>query len=524
MQQAGPRYERGGGSGSASGSRSGGVGASGGLQPSMFRRSQSQVPERVRDYHLGLNSAPRQQRIDTGPWTVKGRTSRELLGRAWAKACHAVGIPGRKVDDPYLKAAIVETQKQGVGIKIPSGREIDGKYLDENVKEIEKWKKEWDECGVTIMCDSWTGPMRNSVINFLVYSGGTMYFLKSINASDKIQDHQYLLKEIRVVVMKVEPHNVVQLVTDNGSNYKKTCKILCHEFPNIAWQPCLAHTINLMLKDIGKCPEHDACIRSAQRICSWLYNSNSLHNMMREAIGGELVKWNVTRFGTNYTFLESMYKKKDQFMTWLVSPEFRRSRHFSSATGRYAYECMTSIEWWANMELVINDVEPLYMFLRFADSDKTPNLSEVTMEYQSMRQTYASKFSSDCPQFKRIMVVIDARMSTVMSGTYMPTACALNPYMQYSLGTSQTVMAVMRNGLEKMLNTNSAAIALHEFETFRTKQGEFSSDIATYHMELHSCNIIHLRTCICHQQTSRMRDHRERDMRTEECREYATWT
>ena len=33
----------------------------------------------------------------------------------------------------------------GVGIKIPSGREIDGKYLDENVKEIEKWKKEWDE-------------------------------------------------------------------------------------------------------------------------------------------------------------------------------------------------------------------------------------------------------------------------------------------------------------------------------------------------------------------------------------------
>jgi len=74
--------------------------------------------------------------------------------------------------------------------------------------------------------------------------------------------------------------------------------------------------------------------------------------------------------------------------------------------------------------------------------------------------------------------VIDARMSTVMSGTYMPTACALNPYVQYSLGTSQTVMAVMRNGLEKTLNTNSAAIALQEFETFRTKQGEFSSDIA----------------------------------------------
>ena len=109
MQQAGPRYE----SGEGSGVRGSGVAGSGGPLPSMFTRSQSHVPDRVRDYHLGLSSAPRQQRIDTGPWTVKGKTSRELLGRAWAKACHAVGIPGRKLDDPYFKAAIMETQKQG---------------------------------------------------------------------------------------------------------------------------------------------------------------------------------------------------------------------------------------------------------------------------------------------------------------------------------------------------------------------------------------------------------------------------
>ncbi|WVZ62464.1 hypothetical protein U9M48_012213 [Paspalum notatum var. saurae] len=168
----------------------------------MFTRSQSHVPERVRDYYFGLSSAPVQQWIDTGPWTVKGRTSRELIGRAWTKACHAIGIPGRKVDDPCFKAAIMETQKQGVGIKIPTGREIDGKYLDENVKEIEKeiekWKMEWDEC-------------------------------------DKVQDHQFLLKEIKAVVLKVGYKNVVQVVTDNGSNYKKACELLVEEYPHIAW-------------------------------------------------------------------------------------------------------------------------------------------------------------------------------------------------------------------------------------------------------------------------------------------------
>jgi len=102
-ERAGARYERGGGSGS---------GQAGPL-PRMLR-SQTQVPERVKDYHLDSNSGPRQQRIDTGPWTSKGRNAKQILGRAWAKACHAIGIPGRKVDDPYFRAAIIETQKQGM--------------------------------------------------------------------------------------------------------------------------------------------------------------------------------------------------------------------------------------------------------------------------------------------------------------------------------------------------------------------------------------------------------------------------
>jgi len=163
--------------------------------------------------------------------------------------------------------------------------------------------------------------------------------------------------------LKVGSENVVQIVTDNGSNYKKACNMLTEDFPHITWQPCLAHTINHMLKDIGKWPEHEATIGSAQCISSWLYNSNHLHSMMRDAIGGELVKWNATRFGTNYMFLESIMKKKDQFMSWLVSPQFRNSRHFRTQNGRYAFECMTNLDWWTNMVNVINDVEPLYIYL-----------------------------------------------------------------------------------------------------------------------------------------------------------------
>jgi hypothetical protein len=41
---------------------------------------------------------------------------------------------------------------------------------------------------------------------------------------------------------------------------------------------------------------------------------------MKAAIGGELVKWNAIRFGTNYMFLDSMYRKREKFIQWMTSP------------------------------------------------------------------------------------------------------------------------------------------------------------------------------------------------------------
>jgi len=262
------------------------------------------------------------------------------------------------------------------------------------------------------------------------------------------------MQEIEKIVRDVGRKNVVQIVKDNGSNFKKACQLLHEEYKHIVWQPCLAHTINLMLKNIGKWPEHEAMIKSAQRICSWMYNSNSLHAMMSKAIGGELVKWNATRFGTNYMFLESFVRKKDQFMAWMVSSEFRNSRHFKSAEGQYAFRCLTALDWWNAMQIVIDDVEPIYIFLRFANHDKTPTLGEVLMEYQNTRQTYASKFAHDQARFLKITNdVIARRLFSVMMGTYVQAACALHPYVNYVSGVADGVLGDMRKGMETMFDT-----------------------------------------------------------------------
>jgi hypothetical protein len=81
-----------------------------------------------------------------------------------------------------------------------------------------------------------------------------------------------------------------------------------------------------MLKDIGERPKHQNMITQCKRISTWLHNHGQLNAMMRSAIGGELVKWNATRLGTNYMFLDSIYRKRDGFLRWMGSNDFLSSK------------------------------------------------------------------------------------------------------------------------------------------------------------------------------------------------------
>ena len=90
-----------------------------------------------------------------------------------------------------------------------------------------------------------------------------------------IQNSECLLDILSTVVIgKIGVKYVVQVVTDNGSNHKKECQDLVDMHPQITWKPCAAHTINLMLKDLGHFPDVEEVVDSAKRICRFLYKHN----------------------------------------------------------------------------------------------------------------------------------------------------------------------------------------------------------------------------------------------------------
>ena len=64
---------------------------------------------------------------------------------------------------------------------------------------------------------------------------------------------------------------MVQIVTDNGSTFVKTGKLLMKKY-NLYWTSCAAHCIDLMSEDIGKRDSVVVLIMNAGKITNFIYS------------------------------------------------------------------------------------------------------------------------------------------------------------------------------------------------------------------------------------------------------------
>ena len=203
--------------------------------------------------------------------------------------------------------------------------EIKNKYLDMEYKDMEDYVNiQIEKCktyGCTIMCDGWTGPTKLSIINFMVYSKESTLFFKSVDTSDKIKDNKYFYGLLKDVIKKVGEANVVQIVTNNGSAFVKTRKLLMKKY-NLYWTPCAAHCIDLMFEDIGKRAIVSKLITDARKITNFIYNHSWLLAKMRKVCGGDNVRLGVIRFAKNHIALESLLKKRADLKKIFISNEW----------------------------------------------------------------------------------------------------------------------------------------------------------------------------------------------------------
>ena len=141
--------------------------------------------------------------------------------------------------------------------------------LTSNVRE--EHEQAWKQYGCTLMSDGWTDRRDQHLINFLVNSPKGTYFIESVDASAEVHDAFMLADLLGKKIDEIGKEKVVQVITDNGANYKAIGRILMERIPTLFWSPCVAHCLDLMMEEIGKLQAFKKTIARARRITTFIY-------------------------------------------------------------------------------------------------------------------------------------------------------------------------------------------------------------------------------------------------------------
>lgn len=145
--------------------------------------------------------------------------------------------------------------------------------------------------------------------------------------------------------------------------------------------------------------------------------------MMREKIGGELIRWNATRFSTVFMFLQSFWDRKDKFQAWMISSDWKNSDWRSDDDYLFTTDCLMNRLWWDKMELVLKAVTPIYSVLRYADQQKNGTLSGFLPRMLRAQDEIHGKLKHDdrvpISLLDRFMEVINRRTKYLLNETLM---------------------------------------------------------------------------------------------------------
>ncbi|RVX09356.1 hypothetical protein CK203_015304 [Vitis vinifera] len=229
----------------------------------------------------------------------------------------------------------------GLEFKPPSMHELRTWILKEEVNDLsiimEDHKKAWKQYGCSIMSDGWTDGKSRCLINFLVNSPAGTWFMKSIDASDTIKNGELMFKYLDEVVEEIGEENVVQVITDNASNY-----------------------------DIGKLNVHATALSRARQVVKFIYGHTWILSLMRTFTKNhELIRPAITRFATAFLTLQSLYKQKQALIA------------------------MFSLEKWCSSTWAKKTTVPLVSVLREVDSEERPAMGYIYELMDSAKEKIA---------------------------------------------------------------------------------------------------------------------------------------
>lgn len=340
-------------------------------------------------------------------------------------------IPLHVINSRSWEVMLESIGQYGPGYRSPSYHDIRTPLLERAVNKTSELRKKheeaWKEYGCTIMSDGWTDTSHRHLINFLANSPAGTFFLGSVDASSEVADAHMLADLLEKQIENVGKEYVVQIVTDNGANFKAAGRILMERIPHLFWTPCAAHCLDLLLEDIGKIKDFNTCINMAKKVSRFVYKHGRVLDLMREKIGGDLVRPAVTRFATSFLTLASMHRHRNGLRNLFVSDEWHALSFSTSQEAKQVENIVLSMPFWNKVEYCLRASQPLLIALRIADGDETPAAPEIMAAMEVAKTTIKESLKDKPSLLKEVLLYYDKRWENQMEQKLYGAALYLNP-------------------------------------------------------------------------------------------------
>ncbi|KAG5022664.1 hypothetical protein JHK85_019006 [Glycine max] len=230
-------------------------------------------------------------------------------------------------------------------------------------------------------------------------------FVRSVDASEYMKTGQKIFELLDSFVEEIGEKNVIQVVTDNGSNYVKQVMR-----PRIFWTPCAAHCLDLMLEDIEKIPKVKRVIQRGIKLVGYIYNHTLALNTMRKFTQKtELVRHGVTRFATTFLTLQRLHKQKANLRRLFTSDEWLKSKVAKEPKGKQATDVILIPSFWNDVVYALKAMRPLVSVLRLVDNEKKPAMGFIYEAMDRAKKAIQRAFNNNEGKYKDILAIIDKR-------------------------------------------------------------------------------------------------------------------
>ena len=298
---------------------------------------------------------------------------------------------------------------------------------------------------------------------------------------------------------------VDQVITDSAGDCKKARERLKKKYRGrICVSACAAHTLDLLLEDIGKIKRFANTIAKMRVIGKVIMNIGAIRHEYKDKNGGkELDRYCDTRFGTCCIMCESAKENKsalrktvvseafDDFMKNKKKPKKNQPSYFSftkgeglshHGLGKLTKECVLHDTFWEDIDEFLTITAEPYKSLRLTDSNN-PTSGEIFPRMCKLKDSIrvnefvtaegrTFKLAND--EHRTIKKAVEDRWDMLHSDLH-SAAYILNPRYHHTHDFSGTAMQQHDALLQKWLSDEDLHTYKAEFRSYKEKTDIFSA-------------------------------------------------